>query len=173
MTHSLKAMEPVAGPLVSASPSAMARYSSPVSSTSRSTSPRAEARGGTSGAGDADDHAPAADGAAEKLHELHEGRPLGTHRVGHRVGPIGPRLDGQRGQVIDVDGADPVLAAAPDREHRQVAQEPGDVVEQHPIAAEEDRGPQHRVGHAHLGQGALDLGLAPEVAVRRRRCSDA
>ena len=162
-------MEPVAGPLVSANPSAMARYSSPVSSTSRSTSPKAEARGSHQGAGDADDHAPAPDRAAEKLHEFHVGRPLGTHCVGHRVRPIGPRLDGHLGEVIDVDGADPVLAAAPDREHRQVAQKPGDVVEEHPIAAEEDRGPQHRVGHAHLGQGAFDLGLAPEVAVRRRR----
>ena len=146
----------------------MARYSSPVRSTSRRTNPSTEASGGISTPGDGDDEAPAPTAARicrTSSRKVGRSGPTASMTVVERVGAGG---DGERGQVVDVDRPDPVVAPAAYGEHREVAEQPGDVVEQHPVAAEQDGRPQHRVGHADLGQRALDLGLPAEVAVRGR-----
>ena len=75
------------------------------------------------------------------------------------------------GQIIDVDAADPVVPPPPDREQRQVAEEPGDVVDEHAVAAEEDGRTDDGIGDVGLGQRPLYQSLAPEVGVRRARCS--
>ena len=57
------------------------------------------------------------------------------------------------GQIVDVDAPDPIVAPTSDGEHREVPQQPGDVVDQHPVATEEDRRAQHGVRQPALGQG--------------------
>ena len=39
-----------------------------------------------------------------------------------------------------MDGADPVVASPADGEHRQAPQQPGNIVEQHALTAEEHAG---------------------------------
>jgi hypothetical protein len=99
---------------------------------------------------------------ADHLPERHR---LGAYRVDGGI--LDAAADGQPGQVIDVDGPDPVLAAAADREDRQVAQQPRDVVDEHVASAEQDRRAENRVRDAGAPQVLLDLGLAREVRERR------
>ena len=84
-------------------------------------------------------------------------------------------VDAQAGEVVDVDGTDAVVAAPADAEHREVPQQPRDVVDEHTVFTEEDRRAEDRVGDAGLGERALDEGLAAEVRIRRldRRVGDA
>ena len=49
-----------------------------------------------------------------------------------------------------------------------MAQQPRDVVEQHAVPAEQDRGPRDRVRDAGRHEVAFDFGLAAEVRVRGR-----
>jgi hypothetical protein len=53
----------------------------------------------------------------------------------------------------------------PTAKHGQVAEQPGDVVDQDAPPAEQDRGPQHGMRDAQVAQGLLDRGLAAEVRV--------
>ena len=101
------------------------------------------------------------------VNEFEEGRPVGPHGVDDLVLGRCRRPHGEPGQVVDVDGADAVLAGAAHGEHRHPAQQPGDVVDQDAVTAEQDGGSQHGVGQAEISQGQLDRGLAPEVRIGR------
>jgi len=61
---------------------------------------------------------------------------------------------------------DAVLAGPAHREDWQPAEQPGDVVDQDAVTAEQDRGPQHGVRQAKITQRLLDRRLAAEVRVR-------
>ena len=104
---------------------------------------------------------------ADGLDELGEGRPLGADGVGHAVVRLRCLRQAQGCEVVDMDAPDPVVAPAADGKDGQPAQEPGDVVEQDPVAAEEDGGADDRVRHIALRQCPLHEGLAPEVGQRR------
>ena len=96
---------------------------------------------------------------------------LGTDRVDDAILAGHPHLQAQLGQVVDVDPTDPVVAPATDREHREVSEQPGDVVDQHAVAAEEDGRSEDGVGEPAAGQGALDAGPCPGSRGRGNRGS--
>ena len=106
---------------------------------------------------------PAADGVTYGADEFGEGRPLRTHCVGDAVVRLDRLGQAEARQVVDVDAADPVVPPASDGEDGQPAQQPGDVVEQHAVATEQNGRPQDRVRDIALGQRPLHHGLAPEV----------
>ncbi len=109
----------------------------------------------------------AADHVPDHAHQLDEGRALRADRVGHAVAPLGTLGHAQLGQVVDVDGPDAVVAPAPHREGGQVSEEPGDVVDEHPVATEQDGGSENGERQPGLGQRPFDERLAPEVGVGR------
>ena len=69
--------------------------------------------------------------------------------------------------VVNEYGLQPVVAAPGDREHGEAAQEPGDVVDEDVLAAEDDGGADDGVGQAGLAYVVLDEGLAAEVGQGR------
>ena len=69
----------------------------------------------------------------------------------------------QRGQIVYVDRLQVVLPIAEYAEDREVAQHPGDVVDQDVFLAEEHGRAQDGVGQPRSGQGVLQDGLASEV----------
>ena len=145
----------------------MARYSSAVSSTSCRHQPEGAGEEGHGGTRDVDQARPAADRAPDFADEFGEGRPFRTDGVGDAVVRL-PRLgQAEVGQVIDMDAPDPVVASTADCEDREPAEQPGDVVEQDAVTAEEDGGANDGVGDVALGEGPLHLCLAPEIRQRR------
>ena len=66
-----------------------------------------------------------------------------------------------------MDGPDAVVAAAADGEDGETPEQPGDVVDEHPVATEQDGRAQDGVRHAGLGQSPFDQSLASEVGVGR------
>ena len=121
------------------------------------------------------DGRPGPHGIADPHDQLQERGPVRAHGVDGAVPAGRGLLEGQSGQVVNVDGSDPVVPPASDEEHRQAAEQPHDVVDQHPVPAEQNGRPQDRVRHSRPGQGLLDQGLAPKVGKlgRGARVSDA
>ena len=76
-------------------------------------------------------------------------------------------LDRQGGQVIHVDRLDAVLPVAEHRKNGELAQQPGDVVDQDVFLAEQNGRTQDRVRDAEVLQVAFQLGLAAEILQRR------
>ena len=166
-------MEPVAGPSVSARPAAMARYSSAVSSTSCRTSPSSRDRAGTAAPGTRTMRAWLPTASRICVDELEEGRPLGSDRRRSRCRSCSaPLADAELGQVVDVDGPDPVVAPAADGEDRQAAQQPGDVVDEHAVAAEEDGRAQDGVRTRRTRPGPAPPAPCPGSSGRGSRRSD-
>jgi hypothetical protein len=108
----------------------------------------------------------AADGRAEGIDQLPEGERLRADRVEHDGVGACAEGDAQPGKVIDVDRTHPVGAEPAHREDRHVTQQPGNVVDQHAVAAEQDRRAGDSVRDAELAEDLLDLGLAAEVRIR-------
>ena len=148
---------------MSASPSAMARYSSLVRRTSRDGQTQQPEQGGMTPPG-------------TRMMPNGCRRPLGWGRTSSRkVGRSGPTASvtlssrsvplatAQPGEIVDMDAPDPVVPPPPDGKDGKMAQQPGDVVEEHAVATEQDGGTDHGEGHPGLGQGPLDQCLPPEV----------
>jgi hypothetical protein len=126
-------------------------------------------------------HGAGADGVAQLSHQVDVGRPVRAHRIDGDVGEVadvvgGVHLglvdgagteDAQPGHVVHVHGPHLVAAVARHGEHRQLAQQPGQVVQQHRVAAEDQRGPHRQGGHRARLEPGLHPGLAAEVRVGR------
>ena len=122
-----------------------------------------------------DDPAPAPHQVPDGVNEFVEPGPFGPYRVDDLGGVRPPRPYGQPGQVVDVNRTQPVRTGAADGEHRQAAQQPGDVVDQDAALAEEDRGAKHRVRNSRLRERSFHACLPAKVRVGRvdRRVRDA
>ena len=117
----------------------------------------------------------AAERALEQAEEFVEGVRLGADGVDHGVFVAEGGIHGEGGHIFDVDGAHAVAAVAGDGEDREAPQQPGDVVDEHVLAAEDDGRPQDRVRKPRLLDGLFEQRLAAVVRQRRgqRRVGDA
>src|ERR1022692_1456294 len=95
--------------------------------------------------------------------QLYEGWPFWTHRVGHAILALERLLKTEAREIVNVDPPDPVVASAANGEGGKMAQQPGDVVDQHAVATEQDGRTHHRVGHAGLDQRPFDERLATKI----------
>ena len=115
------------------------------------------------GWGDGDDGAGSADEEGDFLDEGAVGEGFGADGVDGDVGGFLAEGDGEGGEVIDVDGLEAVEAVAEDAEEGEFAEDPGDVVDEDVMVAEEDGGAEDGVGEVSGFEGGLEVGLAAEV----------
>ena len=87
-------------------------------------------------------------GAAKQMDQLLEGENVGAGGIDDLIRSQKSGLDQQRGVVAHVHRLQPVAAVARDPEHREVPEQPGDVVDQHVALAKEQGGTDDRVRQA-------------------------
>ena len=155
---------PVLGPSESASRIGHGRgYSSAVSRVSRSAAPRTAATApGRIRPGTGTQGRPAAHRRPDRARQLAERQGLRPDRVDHVRAGSGTEPDAQaRPGHRRGSPRTPVAPAAAQREGRQAAQQPGDVVDQHVVAAEQDRRARDGGGHARSRPAAARPAALP------------
>ena len=95
--------------------------------------------------------------------QFFEGKGLGTHGVERHVAVGGGGLNGQLGHIIDENGLHRIVPRTGDRKQREAFQEPGDVIYEDVLAAEDKGGPDDRPGETGVPEVVLHLAFAPEI----------
>src|SRR5207237_8926775 len=103
------------------------------------------------------DHGP------DETNEVREGEGLGPDGVDDRAGRRRGRLQRDAGDVLDDDRLDGIAAVAPDPEDRQMAEQPGDVVDQDVALAADDSRPDDGRLDTRLEQRPFDPAFSPEI----------
>jgi len=116
--------------------------------------------------GNPDQHRTTPDDLPDGSDQLNEGGSLGSYGVAHAIKAFGAFLKTELGEIVDVNCSDAVVTSTAYGENRKMTKQPGDVIDQDAVTAEEDGRTQHRVGHARLGQGPFDQSFAAKVGKR-------
>ena len=114
-----------------------------------------------------DEAGAAAGGATDLTQQFVEGEGLGADSVEGYVAFGGGGFNGEARDIVNVDRLKPVIDASRNEEDGEAAKEPGDVVDEHVFATEDNGGPDDGVGQSGSVDVVLDLSLASEVGEGR------
>ena len=102
----------------------------------------------------------------EPFHQGSEGEGLRSDGVHDPVAALFSLVDGDAGEIVDIDGLDPVTAVSENAEEGEPPEDPGDVVDEDILTSEEDRRPQDRPAYSETPQLPLQERLPPEIFQR-------
>ncbi len=117
--------------------------------------------------GSVEEHRPASHGSSDQTDQLLKGKNLRPDGVDHQVSGGAPRIDGNPGEILDVDRLKAVLALARNDEERRFAEQVGDVVDQNVFPAEHDSGPHDRMAEWGFLNILFQKRLAAKIRQRR------
>ena len=97
------------------------------------------------------------------MHKLTIGESLGSDGIDDPVGLILTLFDSQLSQIIHIDGLKAITSITKNTKNGQVAQRPGNVIDQDIFFAEENRRTQDGVRYPGLDQATFQAGFAAEI----------